>query len=201
MRPRNPASWASGPPCSPCWLATVAGRYRICFSRIGNVRHRPARCSSCRLTGTSVLDPVSRGALAVLTIIYDRFPRLAPDFAGMAGSHQWLEAVERVELNRRRFLRLTGASLVACGLQVALRTACSSPRHSRPRQRRAGTDASLTASPRPPTTPTCSNTSAPAPLPFWVAGMFVNVWRSNLNYISDTTRFGRLLPPSRSRIP
>ncbi len=92
------------------------------------------------------------------------------------------EAAGRVELNRRRFLQLSGASLAACGLHVAL---------ERPARAQTVDPASeepdlfiidgLTEAANDPEVQQYIRTGA---LPFWVAGLFVNVWRSNLDYIS-----------------
>lgn len=92
------------------------------------------------------------------------------------------KAVERVELNRRSFLQLSGASFAACGLHVAL---------GRPALAEESDPASeapdliiidgLTEAANDPDVQQYIRTGA---LPFWVAGMFVNVWRTNLDYIS-----------------
>ena len=89
------------------------------------------------------------------------------------------EAAGRVEINRRRFLQLSGASLAACGLHVAL---------ERPARAQTADPArnlfivdGLTEAANDPDVQQYIRTGA---LPFWVAGLFVNVWRSNLDYIS-----------------
>ena len=92
------------------------------------------------------------------------------------------EAVERAKLNRRLFLQLSAASLAAGGLHVAL---------ERPALAEVPDPASedpdliiidgLTEAANDPDVQQYIRTGA---LPFWIAGMFVNVWRTNLDFIS-----------------
>ena len=116
------------------------------------------------------------------------------------------EAVERVELNRRLFLQLSGASLAAGGLHVALKRPALAetpdPANEQPdlciiderfcadtsaRRRIASEEPDLfvidglTEAANDPDVQQYIRTGA---LPFWIAGMFVNVWRTNLNFIS-----------------
>lgn len=92
------------------------------------------------------------------------------------------KAVERVELNRRRFLQLSAASLAAGGIHVAL------GRPALAQESDPGSDApelividGLTEAANDPDVQQYIRTGA---LPFWVSGMFVNAWRTNLEFIS-----------------
>ena len=92
------------------------------------------------------------------------------------------EAVERVKLNRRLFLQLSGASLAACGLHVALeRPALAEIPDPASEEPDLCIIDGLTEAANDPDVQQYIRTGA---LPFWIAGMFVNVWRSNLDYIS-----------------
>ena len=92
------------------------------------------------------------------------------------------KAVERVELNRRRLLQLAGASLAAGGLHVAL------DRHALAEESDSAAEApelividGLTEAANDPEVQQYIRTGA---LPLWVSGMFVNVWRANLDFTS-----------------
>ena len=92
------------------------------------------------------------------------------------------EAVERVNLNRRRLFQLSGASLAAAGLHVALSQAALAqvpdPAGEVPELFIID---GLTEAANDPDVQQYIRTGA---LPFWIAGMFVNVWRTNLDFIS-----------------
>ena len=92
------------------------------------------------------------------------------------------EAVERAKLNRRLFLQLSAASLAAGGLHVAL---------ERPALAEVPDPASedpdliiidgLTEAANDPDVQQYIRTGA---LPFWIAGIFVNTWRNNLDFMT-----------------
>ena len=102
------------------------------------------------------------------------------------------KAVERVDLNRRRFLQLSGASLAAGGLHVVLERPV---RAETPDPAREAPDLiiidGLTEVVNDPDVQQYIRTGA---LPLWVSGMFVNVWRTNLDFMSvppDLVRYYR----------
>ena len=102
------------------------------------------------------------------------------------------KTVERVNLNRRRFLQLSGASLAAGGLHIALK---------RPALAQVPDPASeepdllvidgLTEAANDPDVQQYIRTGAS---PLWVAGMFMNVWIRNLDFMTvpqDLVRYYR----------
>ncbi|MCY3784864.1 MAG: hypothetical protein OXG79_13935 [Chloroflexi bacterium] len=92
------------------------------------------------------------------------------------------KAVERAELNRRRFLQLSVASLAAGGLDVALdRPALAQEPDPVSEESDLIVIDGLTEAAKDPEVQQYVRTGA---LPFWVAGLFVNVWRANLEFIS-----------------
>jgi hypothetical protein len=72
--------------------------------------------------------------------------------------------------NRRSFLQLSGASLTACGLHLALR---------RPAFAQSEEPEQINADDLTETLIQYARTGA---LPLWVAGMFINTWRDNMNF-------------------
>lgn len=92
------------------------------------------------------------------------------------------KAVERVELNRRRFLQLSAASLAAGGLHVALdHPALAEESDSAGEAPELIVIDGLTDAVNDPDVQQYIRAGA---LPLWVAGMFVEVWRTNLDFTS-----------------
>lgn len=91
-------------------------------------------------------------------------------------------AAERAKLNRRRFLQLSVASLAAGGLHVALdRPALADESDPASEAPELIVFDGLTEATHDPEVQQFIRTGA---LPLWVAGMFVNVWRTNLDFMS-----------------
>ena len=72
--------------------------------------------------------------------------------------------------DRRSFLQFSGASLAACGLHVALRR----PTHAQGDEPELFNTEDLTE--------TLKQYARTGALPLWVAGMFINTWRDNINF-------------------
>ena len=89
---------------------------------------------------------------------------------------------QHIILDRRSFLQLSGASLAACGISLTL---------SRPALAESADPETDVSDSLPTERQSDTNSESDllryihtGALPFWIAGMFVNVWQRNLDFIS-----------------